>query len=65
MNLGKNERDLRSSTDAGKKAAQRSRGMRESLYRHIHVSVRTMNIIICVLALLLIASIAMGVIQGR
>ena len=58
----------------GKRALQASRtiienkpkpkGVRESLYRHIHVSVRTMDIIIYVLTLLLVACIAMGVIQG-
>ena len=65
MDLGKEERELRANLEAEEKAAQRSRGIRESLYSHIHVSVRTMNIIICVLALLLVVSIAIGVIQGQ
>lgn len=64
-NLLKDERNLRASMEAEEKSAQRPRGIRESLYSHIKVSVRTMNIIIYVIAALLILSIAIGVVQGR
>ena len=65
MDLQKNDRELGFGMESKKLMAQRSRGIRESLYSNIRVSVRTMNIIICVLALLLILSIAIGVGQGR
>jgi hypothetical protein len=63
-NLLKEERNLRANMEAEEKSAQRPRGIRESLYSHIKVSVRTMNIIILFISLLLIASIVIGVAQG-
>ncbi len=65
MDLHKNDRELGFGMESKKLMVQRSRGIRESLYSHIRISVRTMNIIICVLVLLLILSIAIGVSQGR
>ena len=62
--LKKSERVARADMEVEEKAAKPRRGLRESLYSHIHVSVRTMNIIICVIAFLLVASIAIGVVQG-
>ncbi len=62
--LSKNERELRANMEVEEKSAQRPKGMRESLYGHIKVSVRTMNIIILIISLLLIASIVIGVVQG-
>ncbi len=50
--------------EAGEKPAQPSKGIRESLYSHIKVSVRTMNIVILFVSILLIASIVIGVVQG-
>ncbi len=50
--------------EAQEKASHQPKGMRESLYGRIKVSVRTMDIIICILSILLIASIVIGISQG-
>jgi len=63
-NVQKNERDSRIHMEAEEKAAHKPKGIRESLYSHIKVSVRMMDIIICVISLLLIASIIFGIAQG-
>ena len=60
----KSGRDARISMEAHEKASHQPKGMRESLYGRIKVSVRTMDIIICILSILLIASIVIGISQG-
>lgn len=64
MDLYKKGRDARVFLEAEERAASKSKGIRESLYSHIKVSVRTVNIIICIVSLLLIASIIIGITQG-
>lgn len=39
-------------------------GLRDKLYSNINVSLRTMDIIIAILAVVLVASIIIGVVQG-
>ncbi len=62
--LYKRGRDSRIHMEAEEKAAYKPKGIRESLYSHIKVSVRTMDIVILVVSLLLIASIVIGIAQG-
>jgi hypothetical protein len=62
--MKRSEREARAGMEAEEKSAKPRRGLRESLYSHIHVSVRTMNIIIGVIAFLLVVSIIIGVAQG-
>ena len=50
--------------EAEERAAVKSKGIRESLYSHIKISVRTADTIICIVSLLLIASIIIGITQG-
>jgi hypothetical protein len=62
--LFKSGRDARIQMQAAENAAHKPKGIRESLYGHIKVSVRTMDIIICIITILLIASIVIGITQG-
>jgi hypothetical protein len=64
MDYYKKGRDARMLLEAKERAAVTSKGMRESLYSHIKVSVRTVDIIIFIVSLLLIASIVIGITQG-
>ncbi len=41
------------------------RGIREKLYSHIRVSVRTMDRIIAAIAVLLFLAIVLGIVQGN
>lgn len=45
--------------------SQKVYGFKKSLYSHIHVSVHTMNLIIAVLFILLIAAVVAGIVTGR
>jgi hypothetical protein len=60
----KRGRESRMRLEAEEKAAYKPKGIRESLYSHIKVSVRTMDIVILILSLLLIASIVIGITQS-
>lgn len=44
---------------------KRPRGIREALYRRIRVSVRTMNVIIAAIVLLLVVALVLGILSGR
>ena len=57
-------REARMLLEAEERAAVKSKGIRESLYSHIKISVRTADTIICIVSLLLIASIIIGITQG-
>ncbi len=64
MDLYKRDRNSRIPMDAKEKAVQKPKGIRVSLYSHIKISVRTMDVMILIISLLLIASIVIGITQG-
>lgn len=64
MDFFENGREARALLKAAERAPDKSKGIRASLYSNIKVSVRIVDMIICIVSILLIASIVIGITQG-